>query len=113
MKEVSYKPTTEGFEGEVTIDRPSFQQRMRYIVQCNFETSQDGQMKFSMANADGVAKMVDLAGPHIKKVCLKSRNATYNSFEELLYETECDALVVELAGAVMSGVKLGGTTGQG
>lgn len=109
LAEIKYIPESLGekFKGHVMIKPPLMRERMRYVKECNFKTNQEGSVEISVDNIDVLAKMIELAAPHITKVELEKDSYKYKSFEELEADSECQSIVMELAGKVFNGFTLG------
>jgi hypothetical protein len=117
MKLIKFEPKackeTDGvFEGYVSIDIPSYPQRLKYIKDCQFQVSKDekGQVSVteSMSNIDALIKMVELAKIHVKEVKItKCGEEVYKSFADMLDDADCDEIINEISGVILNGVKLG------
>ena len=115
MKLIKYEPMAckeEGaiFSGSVTINVPSSPQRLAMIKGCQFDIKQNGnevQANASLNNIDALIKMLELAKPHIKKIDLvKQGGAKYESFDDMLDDSDCDEICSEIASVVINGIKL-------
>ena len=102
MKKVTYKPKNDAFTGEVVLTIPSARQRVRYIKECNFATSDNGEVT-SIKNIDALDKMYDVTEKHVEKVNLKLGKTHYKTFEAMTEDSDCDEIVNDLMTIVMQG----------
>lgn len=96
-------------QGTVTIEVPSFDQKYQYMEECNFDVSESGDIKTSKQQLKAIRKMVALSEKHYNKVNIKRKSdgKEFNSFEDLTYDSDCDSILIEMAGKLMSGFKMG------
>lgn len=117
MKILKYQPEVckqkDGiFKGTVSIEMPSYPQRLSYVKECNFSFNEKetGEIAAAMSttNIDALIKMLEIARKHVKGVdIIKMGEVTYADFEEMLQDADCDEMVNEISAAILNGVKLG------
>lgn len=95
------------FEGSVTLRMPTFDDRFRFVEECNFETTPEGVIDSSQKQIKPMRAMVKLSEEFYKKVNLKKKDGTaYRSFEDLSVDADCTLLLIEIASALMGGKAL-------
>jgi hypothetical protein len=117
MKLIKFEPAAckekDGiFKGYVSIEIPSYPQRLKYIKECQFQVAKDdkGQVVVSesMSNIDALIKMVELAKVHVKEVKVtKCDEDVYKTFADMLDDADCDEMINEISGIILNGIKLG------
>lgn len=95
--------------GTVDILVPKYTQRLKYIQDCKFKTDDAGNIKVDMSSLDSVIKMVEISKKHVLNMDLLNEKSgrLYKNFDDLEDDAECDGVINEIAGLVLSGVKLG------
>lgn len=103
-KVIEYKPETEGFEGYIKIDMPSYSERLKCLKDINFKVK-DGQVAASSDGIETLLGLLDVAKPRVKEISIKFNGETYTTWDEL--DQNCGDLLNEIASLVMNGEKLG------
>ena len=116
MKTVTFVPTIcrgEGakYSGGITLRLPTFDEKFQYLEDTGIELNKDGEVEMGTTSdrMRMIRKMVKLSEKHYIVVELKN-NATgeeLKSFEDLQYDTDAHAILVEVATQLVSGFKLG------
>lgn len=96
-------------QGKAEISIPSYQERLKYIKQCNFKSNKSGEVQISGDDMDALSKMIEIAEKHTKTVqMIREEDGTqFNSFQDLSYDSEGCEVINQIAGAIIGGVKLG------
>jgi hypothetical protein len=95
--------------GKVVFEVPKWTERMKYVKECKFTIDSEGNVEAGADQIDSLIKMVELATPHIKTVDLKTKegSSVFKSFDDLQSDPICDAVLVEIASAVINGAAVG------
>lgn len=97
------------FEGSLEIKVPSFDQKYQYIEDAGFELGEDGAVAGGMKNMKAIRAMVRFSKDHYVNVDLKRKSdgKEFKSFDDMQYDSDCDSILIEVAGKLMHGFKLG------
>lgn len=100
------KPT---FKGVVILKQPTFDEKYSYMEECGFDLDESGSVGAAVGKLKSIRKMVGLSKKHYVKVELErlSDSKAFKSFDDLQYEAECDAILIEIASQVVSGFRVG------
>jgi hypothetical protein len=99
------KNLPEGFSGHVMLEAPLAPKRMRYIKELNFHAV-DGKVDVGIGDVDKIARMIEIAGDHVKEVQIKSDKMEIKTFDELQCYKDFDSAIVDIASAVIGGMSL-------
>lgn len=112
MREINYTPDAckpgekQSMQGSVIITVPTFDERYGYIEEAGFETNDKGDIEGGVKNLKAIRKMVQLSQKHYKAVNLKKLDGVeVKSFEAMVDEPDCDAVLIEVAMQLMNGFK--------
>jgi len=98
------------FKGEVTLKVPTFDERYELIDLMGVSVSTSGEVGMSSPDLSSIRKLVKNTRKYILKVELeKADGVKLSSVEDLECDSECDALLIELAMTITKGFKLGKT----
>ena len=98
------------FKGSVTLRMPSFDERYQYLEEINLKVNSDGEADLGSMNQIGmIRKMVRFSKDHYSKVELKrvEDGKEFKSFDEMAFDPSCDAILSEVAGQLINGLKMG------
>jgi|688.fasta_scaffold651794_2 hypothetical protein len=115
MKTVTIVPTVckgkaAKWEGSVMLRLPTFDEKYEYIERISIDVDDDGSVQASKAKQiAGVREMVKISQKHYEKVDLKHKETgeVISSFEEMQYSEEMHAVLIEVAGMLLNGFKVG------
>ena len=111
MKEIKYIPKAIldpecKIDGYFVVVLPSYPQRLRYYQESQLDPeAKDGSVDKAMKALGSLAKLVDMLGPHVKEVHLQFKDGSgfIKTWEEVLHSPDCDQIIQELSGALLSG----------
>ena len=97
------------WEGSVTLRLPSFDEKFEYIERLSMEVDGEGNIQASQAKQiASVREMVKISKKHYELVELKSKDGEeVKSFEEMQYVEELHGVLIEVAGMLLNGFKVG------
>ena len=112
--QIEYVPTQckgkdKTFEGSLKIKLPTFDQKYLYMEQSGFSVNEKGEFEAGMKQIPAIRKMVCFAKEHIVGVDLKKIKPSMEikSFVQMSYDSDCDAILIEVAMQLMNGFKMG------
>ena len=112
--EIDYIPSQckgegKSFEGSMKIKLPSFDQKYLYMEQSGFSVNEKGEFESGMKQIPAIRKMVGFAKDHIISVSLKKiqSGVEFKAYDEMIYDGDCDAILIEIAMQLMNGFKVG------
>ena len=115
MKLVNVVPTickgkAAKWEGSVTLRLPTFDEKYEYIERISIDVDDEGNVQASKAKQiSGIREMVKISQKHYEKVELKHKESgeLISSFEEMQYSDDMHAVLIEIAGMLLNGFKVG------
>lgn len=111
MREVKYVPSvtkekTCKLDGFLLIAVPSYPQRLRYLQESGLDPKiSEGSVDVAMKNLGAMAKIVDAVSEHVKETHLQYKDGSVKiqKWEDVLYNSDCDGIIQELALALLNG----------
>jgi hypothetical protein len=96
------------FSGKVILKIPKYLERLELVKKFQFGVNKQSEVEAS-DQVDSTMKAFELIGPHVVSVELeiKETSEKITDLEELGYYQEGLALMMELAGFILGGIKLG------
>lgn len=115
MKTVSFVPSVckgDGatFEGSIVVRFPTFDEKFDYIEQLQVVVNDDGSVEGDQkAKLKSIREMVKLSAKHYVEVSLKRKadGEEFKSFDDMQYADDLHAVLVEVAGMMINGFKVG------
>jgi len=115
MKTIKIVPTVckgdnATWEGSVTLRLPTFDEKFDYIERLQVTVSEDGTVEGNQVQKlKSVREMVKISKDHYQEVNLKRKKTgeDVKSFEEMQYIEELHGTMVEIAGMLLNGFKVG------
>ncbi len=116
MKTINFVPACckgEGatHEGSVTLRLPTFDEKFDYIEQMSVMANDAGEIEkdVTMSKLRTIRALVKLSQPHYVEVSLKNKATgdEMKSFDDLQYSDEGHAVLMEVAGQLVHGFKVG------
>lgn len=102
------------WEGHVIMRLPSFDEKMEYFEELGEEIDASGELAIGVkettsSRAKKIRKMVSISEKHYQEVYLKNKSTgeIVNSLEELKYVADLHPVLVEFAGKLAEGFKVG------
>lgn len=93
--------------GDVTLILPSLPEKLRYTkeVGVNFDT--EGKPIVNVDGMESLIKLIEYSKPHYAEVNLKKKDGTeIKTFDEMLYDPECETVVTEIAYALLNSFRV-------
>lgn len=114
MKTFDYIPgqsSAEGespFSGKVILRIPKYLERLEMVKKFQFGVNKNAEVE-SSDQVDSTMRAFEIIGPHVVSMELKIKETEeeITSLEDLGYYQEGLALMMELAGFILGGIKLG------
>lgn len=114
MKELKYVPKQcndgEDFSGYVLVRVPLFDERYEIIDQMGLKAdAETGEVKANdLSSFKAIRNLVAASHKFYKEVNIKHKDGReFKSLEDLLSDSDCDAILMDVAGAVSRGFKPG------
>jgi hypothetical protein len=115
MKTIKIVPTVckgdnATWEGGVTLRLPTFDEKFDYIERLQVTVSDDGTVEGNQVQRlKSVREMVKISKDHYQEVNLKSKKTgeEVKSFDEMQYVEDLHPTMVEIAGMLLNGFKVG------
>lgn len=113
MKEVKFVPTMclEGgdFSGHIMLKVPGFDERYEMLDQIGLKIDADGSMSAADMNGIGaIRKLVQFSQKFYKEISIEHKDGRkFESFDDLSLDPECDAILIEVAGKLRNGFRVG------
>jgi hypothetical protein len=115
MKTIKIVPTVckgedATWEGSVTLRMPTFDEKFDYLEKLQVSVSEDGTVEGSQnQKLKSIREMVRLSKEHYLEVDLKSKvsKEEIKSFDDMQYVEELHGALVEIAGMMLNGFKVG------
>lgn len=104
MKEIEFRPKTEGFEGHIKIKLLNYKERMELTKELGLKVTANGVESDMLAIAE---KMSARAKDYVTEVKLKFGDVEFSDLEELSYYKEGNDVLQELMNVMMNGMSLG------
>lgn len=111
---VSYVPNQckgddKKFEGSLIVSLPSFDQKYQYMEDSGFSVNDKGEFESGVKQIPAIRKMVKYVKDHIITVSLKklSDGSDITSYDQMIYDSDCDGILIEVAMQLMNGFKVG------
>lgn len=106
MKEFTYKPNSEGFEGEIKLKVPSFKERLEITQQLGFKLDANGEVD-AASSMNMMGQLLEKMETLVTSVSLKYGDVEFNSLDDLSYYKEGQAIINEVIAVLMNGMTLG------
>lgn len=115
MKTIKIVPTVckgddATWEGSVTLRMPTFDEKFDYLEKIQISVNEDGTVEGSQnQKLKSIREMVKLSKDHYMEIDLKSKSTKeeIKSFDDMQYVDELHSALVEIAGMMLNGFKLG------
>ena len=110
MKEFTYKikpNDSHGFKGSAVIKIPKYKERLKLLKSVNLKFGENCEVILDGDQIGMAIKFAEIAEAHVKSIDISRGNDKFKSLEDLEYDPEGGALVSELGGLVVSGIKMG------
>ena len=115
MKTIKIVPTVckgdnATWEGSVTLRMPTFDEKFDYLEKIQISVNEDGTVEGSQnQKLKSIREMVKLSKDHYIEIDLKSKatKEEIKSFDEMQYVDDLHGALVEIAGMMLNGFKLG------
>lgn len=115
MKTIKIVPTickgdAATWEGSVTLRLPTFDEKFDYLERLQIKVGEDGTVEGSQnQKLRSIREMVKLSRDHYQEVDLKCKaNGEHvKSFDEMQYLEDLHGALVEIAGMMLNGFKVG------
>lgn len=97
------------FSGYIEVTQTTFDERMMFVEECNFKMDDSGEMAETSKQIGSIRKAVSLSKQFYKSVHLKhiKDKIEYKTFDDLSYDSECAAVLAEVAGIIARGTRPG------
>lgn len=98
------------WEGSVTLRLPTFDEKFEYVSRLQVAVKDDGTVEGDqISKIKSVREMVKMSKEHYVEVDLKSKTngEIIKSFDEMQYVEELHGTMVEIAGLMLNGFKVG------
>lgn len=98
------------YEGSVTLRLPTFDERFEYVERLQMTVKDDGSLEAKEMNKlRSVREMVKISKDHYLEVDLKCKatGEVVKSFDDMQYVEELHNSMVEIAGMLLNGFKVG------
>lgn len=107
MRQFSYIPKTEIFDGEIVIKILNAVERIDLGLECNFQVK-NVQIEFA-ESAKQAKKLIEIAMNQIVSVNVTRREdgVQFTSIDDLSYDDQGTSLLIEVGSACLNGVRLG------
>lgn len=115
MKTVTFVPTVcKGedalFEGSLVLKMPTFDQKYELFELAGMKVSEKGEMQMDTVEKMRMMRMlVKHTQPYYETVSIKKKDGgeEFKSFEDLQYDQDAHAILIEVGTAILNGFKLG------
>ena len=106
MRTIEFTPSKEGWTGTVSLEMPSYLERIKLLKELNLKGS-GKEVEISDETWDMAAKMVEISQKYTNGVELSFNGKEFRSLEDLEYYKEGVEVINEIAQTVINGVRLG------
>lgn len=106
MKQIDYVPKAKGFSGTITLNVPSYKERMSLLKGIGMKLGPEG-VTASDDQLEMAEKMLEKFSTLVLKVDLKYGDQEFSDLEELSYYKEGQEVINELQNVLTTGLSLG------
>lgn len=95
------------FEGHVMIAAPKYTERMKWLEEAGFKTGPKGEIEYTVEQLPAVMRMAEIAKTRVRHVEIKAKESgqKYTMWEDLEYDPDCDAIILDVALKMLNGFK--------
>lgn len=110
MREFTFVPTTAGFTGTMTINVPTYSEKLGLMKELGLNFTKEGEINLAEVEERGYLSMMEIAlskvNGYIKDAKLKFGDKEINK-DDLEYYEECMPLIMEVFMFLVKGLSLG------
>jgi hypothetical protein len=110
MRELLFKHEDDAVKAQVKLRMPSFSERWQIIESCGFKLDSNGEVSAGLEQASSMRRMVEASKDYyieatVEKKSKDKEKVVYKTYDELVYDPECDAVLIGAAGLLLNGGK--------